>query len=165
MIEHSVMSRIIYFSKIVLELKLNKMQLIGAREISNRINVRLTSREYYALMITEIDNRQREINNQIKNLMKPLFQNKNFGYIECGQWALSQKEMQKGFLKLQDMTNPETNYILFLSDYKDKVYDILEGSLVLESTVIPILSNQKDVFGNCQNIDKYLNNLLLIRRI
>jgi hypothetical protein len=164
--EITVISRIIQLSKIILSLKLNKRYLIKSKEISSRTDIRLTTREFYYSMIEEIESRQREVNNQIKNLLLPLFQDHNFGYIEWNQWALSQREMQQGFIRLEleryrnllgkYVGNP-IYYILFLSDYQDKVYNIKEGSLYLESNVSPILLNQKDVFGNYIDINRYLN--------
>jgi len=162
--EETTVQRIIRYSKIVLALKLNKIQLIKAREVSLKIPVSLFNRKYYKEMIDEIDRRQLEINNQIKSLLQPLFQNIDFGYSEYGQWAFSQKEMQEGYVQLEHFVgyNNINNipvkeyYILFLSDYQDKVHTILEGSLYLKNQVSSILLNQKDVFGEYQDINKYL---------
>ena len=165
------MSRIILYSKIVLALKLNKIQLINAMRLSSKIDARLATREYYKPMIDEIEMRQREINDQIKKLMQPLFQGLNFGYIEWGQWALSQSEMEKGYARLQLQRNnwSETGnrrpnyYILFLSDYSDRGHTFKEGSLHLENDdITPILANQKNVFGSYINIKKHLKNQLIL---
>ncbi len=158
--EETTVQRIIRYSKIVIALKINKIQLQRSYEVSIKIPISLFTRKYYKEMTDEIDRRQLELNNLIKNLMQPLFQNKDFGYIDYRYWALTQKEMQKGYILLQDITTKE-QFILFLANYEDKKHNISEGLLYPISQVAQILSNQKDVFGSYYDINKYTLTSLL----
>jgi hypothetical protein len=167
--EETVIQRIIRYSKIVLTLKLNKTQLERAFEVSNKIKIRIFSKIYYNIMIQELDSRQFEINNQIRILLEPLFQGVNYGYSNLAHWALSQIEMQNGYILLEHdcIYNEKCKLIsgyqciLFLSDYKDTTHDISEGSIYPIGEVFQILGNLKNVFGDCQDINKYLYTSLL----
>jgi len=169
--ERTVIEEIIYLSKIIIALKLNKIQLEGTKDLANRIPVRLFTKKYYKEQIDENIERQLEISIQIKNRLRPLFQNKKFvGYEEDWKyWAFSRREMQQGFIRLElerdkdiygNPVGPIRYYILFLSEYHDNIYNILEGSLYPLDQISPILSNQKDVFGNDLDINRYLYTLL-----
>jgi hypothetical protein len=167
--EKTIIGRIIRYSKTILALKLNKMQLVKAHEVANKIPVILYYKKYYKEMIEEIETRQFEINIQVKLLLKPLFQNIDFGYDDQGRWCLSQKEMQQGYILLEHkcIYNEKRKLIsgyqciLFLSDYKDSHHDIIEGSIYPIGEVASILGNLKDVFGEYQDISKYLYSSIL----
>jgi hypothetical protein len=167
--EKTIIQRIICYSKVILALKLNKLQLTKAHEVANKIPVILFYKKHYKEMIDEIERRQFEINNQIKQLLKPLFQDIEFGYTEDGKWCLSQKEMQQGYVLLEHkcIYNEKGKLIsgyqciLFLSDFESKNHKIIEGSIYPIGEVAPILGNLKDVFGEYQDISKYLYTSIL----
>lgn len=162
----SVVDSIIKLSRLILALKLFKLHLIRGKEIYNEIGIVLFyMRDHVNDQINEVDIKIKELGSKVQFLLQPLFQGKNFGFDGFEIWSITAEDMTKGYVILEEIVingNSEgqsSKYVLFLSDHKDKKFNIKQGSLLPFSEVVSILGNQKNVLGNLPKVNSYLKNL------
>lgn len=164
--ELTVIQRILYYSKCILTLKV----VLGSLEKANFMLASIPTsfykfKESYPEVVKELRDRIIQYEIKTKLLLQPLFkgQGNSFGYDEStNNWHLTAEDMQRGYLNLEK-TNTDGNserFILLLSNYKDKKFDLHEGELLPFTKVATILGNLKDTLGNTPKVNSYLANQL-----
>jgi hypothetical protein len=163
--EMTIIDRILYLSKIILQLKILKLHINRGKEIANEIGINLFEMRHVSNQVNEINRRITEIGTQVKLLLRPLFQGKDFGYNGIEYWHLTIEDMQKGYIILEEIDKEgnsigyDHRYILFLSNYSDKKFKLKQGDLLPSDKVVSILGNQKNVYGNLPKVNSYLKKL------
>jgi hypothetical protein len=166
--DQEVMTRIISYSKRILNymITINTTERLHQR-YKNHGLISITKASF-DLQLSLLRTRQEELLYKCKSLLLPLFQCRNFGYVELDQFRIPASSLIHGYLSLIEKdTNDE--YILFLYEYKDAKHHILPGSLHLlrkngskDTTHIgPILGNYKymvSMLPESKNIPNVLKN-------
>lgn len=162
--ELTVIQKIIYYSKCILQLRIAILLEIRKIETLAKIPIPFYSNtKNQKENIEEMEDRIKQYEAKIKFLLYPLFQGINFGYEESDKyWHLTTNDLQRGYLLLEKV-EPDSNknpdkYVIPLSTYKDNRIEIREGSLTPYVKVATILSKFKDMQENTPKIKSYLNN-------
>jgi hypothetical protein len=154
----TIIERVIYLSKLIIALKLLKIQLNRTIEMARMINFEIKE----GLELDSLKQVEKNITfsikaqcSRIERLLKPLFESLDpdlFGYQDIEVWKVSEKELKQGYIRLSrsgntDLKGPDDRYILFLSDYRDRLYNITAGEILPFNKVAAILGNQHPVSG------------------
>jgi hypothetical protein len=162
--ELTVIQKIIYYSKCILQLRIAILLEIRKIETLAKIPIPFYSNtKNQKENIEEMEDRIKQYEAKIKLLLYPLFQGINFGYEENDKyWHLTVNDLQRGYLLLErvepDLNKSPDKYIIPLSTYKDNRVEIKEGSLTPFVKVATVLNNFKDMQGNTPKIKSYLDN-------
>jgi len=168
----SIIDKIIYLSKVIIALKVLKLHMAVELGLASRTRVRLHTMEYVSSQLDEIDSKLSKIYEYLETLLKPYFKGKEFGYCRKESWGLTAKDMQKGYLTLNETDkngnylgndqNIEFKYVLFLQKYTDKGFKIEQGDLLPFGEVTSILGNQLSLFIGEVDIVEYSKAILSI---
>ena len=171
--EISKIDKVIYLSKVIIALKILKLHIVTELRLATRTRVRLNTMEYISNQLEEIDSKLIKIHLYINSLLKPYFKGKEFGYDQIETWGLTGKDMQKGYLALNETDNNgnylgtdqdiEFKYILFLSSYSDKKFKIQQGDLLPFSNITSILGNQPNLFIGELDLTDYSKTVLAVK--
>jgi len=154
MVEKTVVQRIIYLSKQVVELKMFKLHMENSKELYLQLNIKQLCKPEFDSIIEELNNRISEFNKQIELLLKPILSNK-VDY-NSKSWALTTQEMQKGYVTLEPNGENGSKFVLFLTNFKDKKRSILEGSILPYNEVAYLLGNISSVYKDGVKLPRYL---------
>ena len=161
--ELTVIQRIIYYSKCILLLKVVLANLEKAKFTLASIDVPFYKFNQCSLeIVNEIKDRIIQYEIKIKLLLSPLFKGNDFGYdLNNTNWHITAEDLQRGYINLEKINLTDGNserFILLLSNYKDKRFDIHEGELLPFVKIATILGNLKDTLGNTPKVNSYLAN-------
>lgn len=165
----SDIDKVIYLSKVIIALKVLRLHIIAELKLISRAKVKLIMCSHISSQLEEIDSILPKIQESIKNLLQSKFRGKEFGYNQQESWGLTGKDLQKGYLVLNETDNNgnylgtdqdiEYRYILFLNDYTDKRFKIKQGDLLPFNEITSILGNQSNLFIGEIDANEYIKTI------
>jgi len=149
--------KLIFYSKMILMLKLLKIKFNDCLTMIEELRVTIPGNErYFQDMLHSVDVQINIINSQIRIILQSLFSNKYFvGYNTGTFWGLTQRDLEKGYLKLTEGLKGDV-YILLLSDTKHAKAGELVKVTKNHPTLKKILQNTTNLFNDLPEVNKSL---------